>query len=108
MDHLEGGVAEQAVAEAETGVGYVRRDGPLMRQIGRDYDLSRNTIRHVLKHPEPHPAPLTRNRAAKVLGPFQAIIDQILVDDDDAPPKQRHTAMQVFRRLRDEHGYPGC
>ena len=45
---------------------------------------------------------------AKVLGPFQAIIDQILVDDDDAPPKQRHTAMQVFRRLRDEHGYPGC
>ena len=27
MDHLEAVVAEQAVAEAETGVGYVRRDG---------------------------------------------------------------------------------
>jgi hypothetical protein len=24
-----------------------------------------------------------------------------------APPKQRHTAMQVFRRLRDEHGFAG-
>ena len=24
-----------------------------------------------------------------------------------APPKQRHTAAQIFRRLRDEHGYPG-
>jgi transposase len=30
-----------------------------------------------------------------------------LVDDETAPPKQRHTAAQVFRRLRDEHGYRG-
>ncbi len=85
-----------------------RRDGKSIRQIARDYNLARTTIRHVLKHPEPNPTPQTRNRSAKVLGPFQAIIDQILVDDDDAPPKQRHTAMQAFRRLRDEHGYPGC
>src|SRR5512135_3504975 len=35
------------------------------------------------------------------------LIDQILTDDEQAPPKQRHTAMQVFRRLRDAHGYPG-
>jgi transposase len=85
-----------------------RRDGKSIRQIARDYNLAHNTIRHVLKHPEPNPTPQTRNRSAKVLGPFQAVIDQILVDDDDAPPKQRHTAMQVFRRLRDEHGFPGC
>src|SRR5208282_2382059 len=52
--------------------------------------------------------PSPRNYSAPVLGSFQALIDQILVDDEDAPPKQRHTAMQVFRRLRDEHGYPGC
>ena len=39
---------------------------------------------------------------------FRPIIDQILADDEDAPPKQRHTAAQVFRRLRDEHGYRGC
>jgi len=42
------------------------------------------------------------------LGPFQAVIDQILADDEQAPPKQRHTAAQVFRRLRDEQGYAGC
>ena len=24
------------------------------------------------------------------------------------PPKQRHTAMQMFRRLQDENGYQGC
>ena len=38
---------------------------------------------------------------------LNAIIDQILIDDETAPPKQRHTAAQVFRRLRDEHGYRG-
>jgi transposase len=31
-----------------------------------------------------------------------------LADDEHAPPKQRHTAMQVFRRLGTEHGYTGC
>jgi hypothetical protein len=35
------------------------------------------------------------------------VIDQILADDEQAPRKQRHTAMQIFRRLRAEHGYSG-
>ena len=83
-----------------------RRDGKSIRRIALDFDHSRNTIRYVLKHPEP--GSQTRNRNAPVLGPFQAVIDQILADDEDAPPKQRHTAAQVFRRLRDEHGYHGC
>ena len=57
--------------------------------------------------PSPIPCPSTRDRFAPLLGPFQAVIDQILIDDETAPPKQRHTAAQVFRRLRDEHGYRG-
>ena len=83
-----------------------RRDGKSIRQIARDFNHSRNAIRLILQHPEPNSSP--RNYAAPVLGPFQALIDQILVDDEDAPPKQRHIATQVFRRLRDQHGYPGC
>ena len=82
-----------------------RRDGKSIRQIAREFGLSRITIRKVLKHPEP--VPTTRNRSAPKLGPFEAVIDQILVDDESAPPKQRHTAAQAFRRLRDQHGYPG-
>ncbi len=82
-----------------------RRDGKSIRQIAREFGLSRVTIRKALKHPEPIAA--TRNRPAPKLGPFQVTIDQILADDESAPPKQRHTAAQVFRRLRDEHGYPG-
>ncbi len=82
-----------------------RRDGKSIRQIAREFGLSRVTIRKALKHPEPVAA--TRNRPAPKLGPFQATIDQILADDESAPPKQRHSAAQVFRPLRDEHGYPG-
>ena len=83
------------------------RDGLSIRQIARQFGHSRRTVRHALVHADPHPEPLTRNRLAPRLGPFQAVIDQILVDDETAPPKQRHTAAQIFRRLRDEHDYRG-
>ena len=55
--------------------------------------------------PSPSPTPAAKPPPAPVLGSFHAVIDAILAADEDAPPKQRHTAMQVFRRLRDEHGY---
>jgi transposase len=84
-----------------------RRDGLSIRQIARQFGHSRTTVRHALVHADPHPEPLTRNRPAPKLGPFQSIIDQILIDDEGAPPKQRHTAAQIFRRIRDEHGYRG-
>ncbi len=84
-----------------------RRDGLAIRQIARQFGHSRRTVRHALVHADPHPEPLTRNRSAPRLGPFQAVIDQILLDDETAPPKQRHTAAQVFRRIRDERGYVG-
>jgi transposase len=81
------------------------RDGKSIRQIAREFDHSRNTIRKVLTQAEP--SPTVRNRSAPKLGQFYEIIGQILRHDDLAPPKQRHTAAQVFRRLRDEHAYDG-
>ena len=83
-----------------------RRDGLSLRAIARQFGHSRRTIRHVLTHAEP-PAVRTRTRPAPLLGPVESIIDQILIEDEDAPPKQRHTAAQLFRRLRDEYGYRG-
>jgi hypothetical protein len=38
-----------------------------------------------------------------MLGAFHGVIDTILADDENAPPKQRHTALQVYRRLHDKH-----
>jgi transposase len=83
-----------------------RRDGMSIRQISREFGHTRKTIRHVLGHAEP-PAPTNRDRKAPLLGAVVSIIDRILGDDEDAPPKQRHTAAQIHRRLRDEHAYPG-
>ncbi len=84
-----------------------RRDGMSIRQIARTFHHNRPKIRQVLAESEPRPYTQTNDRPAPVLGPFHAVIDQILIDDETAPPKQRHTAAQVFRRLRDEHGYAG-
>jgi transposase len=84
-----------------------RRDGMSIHRIASEFRHSRNTIRKILKQAEPNPFPSTRDRFAPLLGPVQAIIDQILIDDQTAPPKQRHTSAQIFRRLRDEHDYRG-
>jgi transposase len=84
-----------------------RRDGMSIRQIATQFQHSRNTVRKILKLSQPNPLPTARQRTAPILGPVQATIDQILRDDQDAPPKQRHTAAQVYRRLRDEQGYKG-
>jgi len=85
-----------------------RRDGLSIREIARRFHHSRRKIRQVLAQAQPQPYTRTQEPPAPVLGPFWALIDQILADDEHAPPKQRHTAMQVFRRLRDEQGYHGC
>jgi transposase len=81
------------------------RGGKSIRQLAREFNLSRITVRKVLNQSEP--ISTIRNRSAPKLGPFHGIIDQILLDDETAPPKQRHTAAQVCRRLGDEHGYRG-
>ena len=78
-----------------------------IRRIAQQFGHSRRIVRHALVHAEPHPDPLTRNRSSPKLGSFYEVIDQILSDDETAPPKQRHTAAQICRRLHDEHGYRG-
>ncbi len=84
-----------------------RRDGKSIREIARTFHHTRRKIRQVLTESEPRPYTRTNDRPAPVLGPFHAVVDQILIDDEAAPPKQRHTAAQVYRRLRDEHNYAG-
>src|SRR3954466_1121118 len=79
------------------------RDGMTIRQIARSFHVSRRKVRDALTAPEPKPYTRTKPPPTPVLGPFQAVIDQVLSDDRDAPPKQRHTAAQLFRRLQDEH-----
>ncbi len=59
-----------------------RRDGMAIRQIARTFHHTRRKIRQVLEESEPGPYTRTHDRAAPILGPFRASIDQILADDE--------------------------
>jgi transposase len=83
------------------------RDGMSLRGIARTFHHSRRKIRQVLAEPQPRPYTRAKEPPAPKLGPFKALVDGILADDERAPPKQRHTAAQVYRRLRQEYGYAG-
>ena len=83
------------------------RDGMSIREIAATFHHSRRKVRQILAEAEPRPYTRQGPPPAPVLGEFHAIIDAILADDEAAPPKQRHTAMQVFRRLCAEHKYQG-
>jgi transposase len=83
------------------------RDGMSIRAIARTFEHSRRKVREILANPQPKPYTRAKPIPAPVLGSFHAVIDAVLADDEHAPPKQRHTAMQLFRRLRDEYHYGG-
>jgi transposase len=83
------------------------RDGMSIREIARTFQHSRRKVREVLAQPQPKAYTRRQPPPAPRLGSFHAVIDAILAVDESAPPKQRHTAMQVFRRLRDEYDYGG-
>jgi transposase len=81
----------------------LHKQGLSARQIARQLGVGRDTVRKALNQPEPTPYTLQQPREAPVFGPFQTLVDQILADDDQAPPKQRHTARQIYRRLVKDH-----
>jgi transposase len=73
----------------------------------KKYGLSWHTLKKILAHAEPPGYRQSKVRPKRKLAPFLPIIHQILIDDRQAPKKQRHTAKLIFKRLRDEHGYQG-
>jgi transposase len=83
------------------------RDGMSIRAIARTFGHSRRKVREVLANAQPKPYTRVKAKPAPMLGSFHTVIDAVLADDENAPPKQRHTAMQIFRRLRDEYHYAG-
>jgi transposase len=76
------------------------------RQACREYELHWDTLAKILKHEEPPGYRKREPRKKPVLGPFLALIHEILEADRQAPKKQRHTARRIVERLR-EKGYRG-
>jgi transposase len=80
-------------------------DGLGKRAACREYGIHCKTLKKILTHPEPLGYRRTAPRRPSVLDPLLPVVHQILKDDTKAPRKQRHTAVWIFRRLRDEHAY---
>lgn len=84
------------------------RDGMSIREIARKFHHSRYKVREVLQgggEPQKY-----RRRETQSFPKLALVVDrirEILTADESEPPKQRHTAMRLFERLRDEHGYTG-
>jgi transposase len=85
----------------------LRKDGQTIRQIAEQLHCSPKTILKAFAQPEPKPYNRTEPRTAPVFGPFRSIVDAIIEADRTAPRKQRHTAMQIHRRLVAEYDYRG-
>lgn len=65
--------------------------------------MHRRTVRQALGSAVPPPRkPAVRVRPA--LGDYEEVVRGWLRDDVEAPPKQRHTARRVWRRLIEEYG----
>jgi transposase len=85
----------------------VRVEGRSQRAVAREYGLSRETVRKMLRYAVPpgyqRQQPIKRPK----LGPWLGVIDAILNDDKQRPPKQRHTSKRIFERLKEERGFTG-
>jgi transposase len=85
----------------------VNVDGLSQREVARRLGHSRKTIAKALETASPAGYQRSQQTARPKLGPFESIVAQWLKEDRFRHRKQRHTAVRVFERLRDEHQYTG-
>lgn len=80
--------------------------GKKIREIARETGHSRNTIKKALEGEHSGYKPRT-HQTFPVLGSYLKFVDKWLEDDKQSPKKQRHTAVRVYNRLKQEHDYRG-
>ncbi|MDQ3678895.1 MAG: IS21 family transposase [Actinomycetota bacterium] len=80
------------------------REGLSIRALAERHGVHRRAVRQALESPVPPAKRAPERRAAPKLGEYREVIDEWLVEDLEAPRKQRHTAKRVWKRLLDEHG----
>jgi transposase len=78
-----------------------REEGMSIRALARRHGVHRRAVRQALAAAVPPPKRVPP-RATPAIGPHAATIRRWLVEDRDAPRKQRHTARRIWERLVDE------
>ncbi|MCK6498217.1 MAG: IS21 family transposase, partial [Nitrospira sp.] len=81
-------------------------EGESKRQVLDETGMHWQTLEKILSHSAPPGYRMKQARPKKKIGPYLAQIEAMLRGDQDAPPKQRHTAKRIYVRLR-EAGYEG-
>jgi len=77
-----------------------------LRQIARELHVARKTVCKAIASAEGESYTLRVGRSAPVLGPYKARIDELLVENDNLPPKQRYTSHRIYEEMV-EAGYRG-
>jgi transposase len=90
---------------------YIRKkhfvEGWSIRRISKELKIARQTARKMLEDGEIPKYNLSQARPSPVMDPFREVILNILKEDEKAPIKQRHNAVRIYERLRDEYGFTG-
>jgi transposase len=86
---------------------FVFVEGHSQREAARVFGLARKTIGKMCRFSAPPGYQRSKPIERPTLGAFIGVIEAILAEDKQAPPKQRHTAKRIFERLKSEHGYGG-
>ncbi|MDQ2846108.1 MAG: IS21 family transposase [Actinomycetota bacterium] len=81
-----------------------RREELSIRELAEKHGVHRRTMRQALAAAVPPPRKSYPPRARPAIDPFAAVIDGWLLEDQNAPSKQRHTARRVWQRLVAEKG----
>jgi len=82
------------------------RDHIPLREIARQTGLSRNTIRHWLRHNEMREPAYPARKASSILDPYKEQLATWLRADSHRPKRDRRTAKVLFQLLQAQ-GYPG-
>jgi transposase len=77
------------------------------REAAKLFGIHRKTVKKICQYAAPPGYQRKKQPISPKLAPYTGIIDAILEADKQVHVKQRHTAVRIMERLRDEHGFTG-
>jgi transposase len=81
--------------------------GKSIREIARKRSIHRRLVRQAITNAVPPKRAIVNRKCAVLTTSIKIIIEQIILDDQKAPRKQRHIGKRVFERLVNEHNFKG-